>query len=110
MAATNLGSLSIDLVVNIGNFIEPINQAERKAKSASETIGQSFKTIGSTMKSESDFMINQIVAGLTSTVTRVIDTGSEIKKLAQLANTSTSSFQYYAKGAETVKLLCDEDR
>lgn len=108
MAATNLGSLSIDLVVNIGNFIEPINQAERKAKSASETIGQSFKTIGSTMKSVSDFMNNQIVAGLTSTVTRVIDTGSEIKKLAQLANTSTSSFQYYAKGAETVGISMDK--
>ncbi|HAV5588641.1 TPA: transglycosylase SLT domain-containing protein [Acinetobacter baumannii] len=108
MAATNLGSLSIDLVVNIGNFVEPINQAERKAKSASETIGQSFKTIGSTMKSVSDFMNNQIVAGLTSTVTRVIDTGSEIKKLAQLANTSTSSFQYYAKGAETVGISMDK--
>lgn len=108
MAATNLGSLSIDLVVNIGNFIEPINQAERKAKSASETIGQSFKTIGSTMKSVSDFMNNQIVAGLTSTVTHVIDTGSEIKKLAQLANTSTSSFQYYAKGAETVGISMDK--
>ncbi|MFH3939099.1 hypothetical protein ACJBLD_10860 [Acinetobacter nosocomialis] len=108
MAATNLGSLSIDLVVNIGNFIEPINQAERKAKSASETIGQSFKTIGSTMKSVGDFMNNQIVAGLTSTVTRVIDTGSEIKKLAQLANTSTSSFQYYAKGAETVGISMDK--
>lgn len=108
MAATNLGILNIDLVVNIVNFIEPINQAERKAKSASETIGQSFKTIGSTMKSVSDFMNNQIVAGLTSTVTRVIDTGSEIKKLAQLANTSTSSFQYYAKGAETVGISMDK--
>ncbi|MBN6517048.1 replication protein [Acinetobacter pittii] len=108
MATTNLGSLSIDLVVNIGNFVEPINQAERKAKSASETIAQSFKTIGSTMKSVSDFMNNQIVAGLTSTVTRVIDTGSEIKKLAQLANTSTSSFQYYAKGAETVGISMDK--
>lgn len=108
MAATNLGILNIDLVVNIVNFIEPINQAERKAKSASENIGQSFKTIGSTMKSVSDFMNNQIVAGLTSTVTRVIDTGSEIKKLAQLANTSTSSFQYYAKGAETVGISMDK--
>lgn len=108
MAATNLGILNIDLVVNIVNFIEPINQAERKAKSASETIGQSFKTIGSTMKSVSDFMNNQIVAGLTSTVTRVIDTGSEIKKLAQLTNTSTSSFQYYAKGAETVGISMDK--
>ncbi|MCU0188827.1 hypothetical protein, partial [Citrobacter freundii] len=33
---------------------------------------------------------------------------SEIKKLAQLANTSTSSFQYYAKGAETVGISMDK--
>ena len=36
MATTSLGRLTLDLVAQIGQFVEPLNQAERKAGKLSQ--------------------------------------------------------------------------
>ena len=40
--STKLGTLTLDLVAKIGNFVEPMNQAEKKAKGTSQTIAEGF--------------------------------------------------------------------
>ncbi|HFG4486337.1 transglycosylase SLT domain-containing protein [Acinetobacter baumannii] len=108
MATNNLGSLTLDLVTRIGNFIEPLNQAERKARSSSENIASSFNVASIAAKAFGAVMAGASVAGLTAFVTRAIDAGNEIKNLAKLANASTTVFQYYAKGAETAGISIDK--
>ena len=40
--AASLGRLTLDLVAKIGNFTEPMAQAERQAKDSSNSIADSF--------------------------------------------------------------------
>ena len=48
--AGNLGVLTLNLVARIGQFVEPMNQAERKARDASEGIADSFNTASQQQK------------------------------------------------------------
>ena len=99
--STKLGTLTLDLVAKIGNFVEPMNQAEKKAKDTSQTIADSFNVSTLAVNALGAAFAGVTVGGLAAFINQVIDTGSEIKKLSELANTSIHDFQYYAKGAET---------
>ena len=99
--STKLGTLTLDLVAKIGNFVEPMNQAEKKAKGTSQTIAESFNVSTLAVNALGAAFAGVTVGGLAAFTNQVIDTGNEIKKLSQLSNTSTFDFQFYAKGAET---------
>lgn len=99
--STKLGTLTLDLVAKIGNFVEPMNQAEKKAKGTSQTIADSFNVSTLAVNALGAAFAGVTVGGLAAFTNQVINTGNEIKKLSQLSNTSTFDFQFYAKGAET---------
>ncbi len=99
--ATKLGTLTLDLVAKIGQFVEPMNQAERKARDASEGIADSFNTASLAAKAFGAVVAGASVAGVTAFVNQTINAGNEVQKFSQLANASMAQFQYYAKGAET---------
>lgn len=101
MAATSLGRLTLDLVAQIGNFVGPMNQAERKAKDASKGISDSFNVASVAAKVFGAVVAGASVAGVTAFVNQTINAGNEVKKFSELANASMSQFQYYAKGAQT---------
>lgn len=42
MATASLGRLTLDLVAQIGQFVEPMNRAERKAKESTDKMGKAF--------------------------------------------------------------------
>lgn len=42
MATTSLGRLTLDLVAQIGQFVEPLNKAERKARDSAKSISKEF--------------------------------------------------------------------
>lgn len=42
MATASLGRLTLDLVAQIGQFVEPMNKAERKAKESTDKMGKAF--------------------------------------------------------------------
>lgn len=42
MASASLGRLTLDLVAQIGQFVGPITQAERKAKESTAKMGKAF--------------------------------------------------------------------
>ena len=101
MAAASLGRLTLDLVTKIGNFTGPMTQAERQAKSSSENIANSFSVASIAATAFGAAVAGVSIGGMAAFADQTIQTGSEIKKLAQLANTSVRDFQFYAKGAET---------
>lgn len=63
MATTSLGRLTLDLVAQVGQFTNPLDKAERKARDSSKKIGNSFSEIG-TMASKAMPM----VAGLAGSI------------------------------------------
>lgn len=63
MAATSLGRLTLDLVAQVGQFINPLDKAERKARDSSKKIGNSFSEVGA-MASKA----TPIVAGLAGSI------------------------------------------
>lgn len=99
--AGKLGVLTLNLVARIGQFVEPMNQAERKAQDASKGIADSFNVAGMAAKAFGAVVAGASVAGVTAFVNQTINAGNEVQKFSQLANASMAQFQYYAKGAET---------
>ena len=101
MAATSLGRLTLDLVARIGNFTGPMSQAERQAKSSSNSIANSFSIASIAVTALGTAVAGVSLGSMVAFANQTIQTGNEIKKFAQLSNSSTQQFQYYAKGAET---------
>lgn len=101
MATASLGRLTLDLVTKIGNFTGPMTQAERQAKSSSKNIANSFSVASIAATAFGAAVAGVSIGGMAAFADQTIQTGSEIKKFAQLANTSVRDFQFYAKGAET---------
>lgn len=101
MAAASLGRLTLDLVTKIGNFTGPMTQAERQAKSSSKNIANSFSVASIAATAFGAAVAGVSIGGMAAFADQTIQTGSEINKFAQLANTSVRDFQFYAKGAET---------
>lgn len=101
MAAASLGRLTLDLVTKIGNFTGPMTQAERQAKSSSKNIANSFSVASIAATAFGAAVAGVSIGGMAAFADQTIQTGSEIKKFAQLANASVRDFQFYAKGAET---------
>ncbi|EXC34375.1 phage tail tape measure lambda family domain protein [Acinetobacter sp. 869535] len=99
--AGKLGVLTLDLVARIGQFVEPMNQAERKAQDASKGIADSFNTASIAAKAFGAVVAGASIAGVTAFVNQTINAGNEVQRFSQLANASMAQFQYYAKGAET---------
>jgi hypothetical protein len=98
MAAASLGRLTLDLVTKIGNFTGPMTQAERQAKSSSKNIANSFSVASIAATAFGAAVAGVSIGGMAAFADQTIQTGSEIKKFAQLANTSVRDFQFYAKG------------
>lgn len=101
MAAASLGRLTLDLVTKIGNFTGPMTQAERQAKNSSKSIAESFSVASIAATAFGAAVAGVSIGSMVAFADQTIQTGSEIKKFAQLANTSVRDFQFYAKGAET---------
>ncbi|MDH1725054.1 transglycosylase SLT domain-containing protein [Acinetobacter johnsonii] len=100
MATASLGRLTLDLVAKIGNFTGPMTKAERHAKNSSKGIAGSFDIAAMAATALGAAIAGISVGGLVALADQTIQTGSEIKKFSQLANTSVHDFQYYSKGAE----------
>ncbi|WEI17150.1 hypothetical protein PY247_11320 [Acinetobacter proteolyticus] len=101
MAASSLGRLTLDLLVQTADFTGPLSRAERQARDSSRNIASDFDVATFAARTLGTVVAGISVAGLAAFASQTIDTGNEIKKFAQLSNTSIREFQYYAKGAET---------
>ncbi len=105
--STKLGTLTLDLVAKISNFVGPMDQAEKKTKGFSQAIAENFNVSTLAANALGAAFSGVTVGGLAVFTNQVISTGNEIKKLSQLSNASTFDFQFYAKGAETAGISMD---
>lgn len=99
--SNSLGVLTLDLVAKIRDFVEPLRQAERQTSTTSKSILKDFDVASLAVKTFGAIVAGVTITDLAGFVSRTIDAGNEIKKLALLSNASTSQFQYYAYGAKT---------
>ncbi|MFP6818804.1 replication protein [Acinetobacter sp.] len=99
--SNSLGVLTLDLVAKIRDFVEPLRQAERQTSTTSKSILKDFDVASLAVKTFGAIVAGVTINDLAGFVSRTIDAGNEIKKLALLSNASTSQFQYYAYGAKT---------
>lgn len=106
--ATNLGTLTLNLVAQTGSYTQGLQRAERQTEQSTENMAESFNLVGSSVAALSGLIAGISVASITALASEAINTGNEIKKLADLSNASTQQFQYYAVGAKTAGIELEQ--
>ncbi|KXZ65969.1 hypothetical protein AVENLUH5627_02699 [Acinetobacter venetianus] len=105
--ATKLGTLTLDLVAKIGNFTEPLNQAERKAKQTSDSMSKNLKLAASA----AGILAGGIATASTALLAMAVDTAkadTELAILANRANISTTNFQILSSAATQLGVTQDQ--
>ncbi|EMR5819205.1 hypothetical protein AB2R53_12105 [Acinetobacter baumannii] len=102
--ATKLGTLTLDLLVRLGKFTEPLKQAEGQLKgSLTKMKGfiASYGTIAATA-----------IAGATTAIIAMADTmakhNAELERFAYLSQTSVADFQKMAVGAQMMGIEAEK--
>ncbi|HDS0942454.1 TPA: tail tape measure protein [Pseudomonas putida] len=104
MASRSLGTLTLDVIAQVGGFVAGMDKAERTSEKWRKQVEKNAKAVGTA-----------IGAGLATGVTAIaamtvsaINSASEISNLAAVANVSTTDFQKLAVGAKTVGVEQDK--
>lgn len=106
--SSKLGTLTLDLVARIGQFIEPVNQARDAATEATSEIEEGFTTAGLAAKAFGAILAGLSVGAVVDYVNSLMDAGDQLTSFAKLANSSVTQFQYYAKGARSAGIEMEQ--
>ena len=106
--ATNLGTLTLNLLANTGSYIQGLSRAERQTQQSTENMSDGFDLVGKSLNVLKGAVAGLSVAGVTAYALEVVRLGNEVDRLARLSNSSVSQFQYYGKGAETVGIQIEK--
>ncbi|HGW3557458.1 TPA: transglycosylase SLT domain-containing protein [Acinetobacter baumannii] len=106
--ATNLGTLTLNLLANTGSYIQGLSRAERQTRNSTRGMADGFDLVGKSLTVLKGVVAGLSVASVTSFALEVIRTGNEIDKLAKLSNSSVSQFQYFSKGAATAGISAEK--
>ncbi|WP_151761487.1 transglycosylase SLT domain-containing protein [Acinetobacter seifertii] len=106
--ATNLGTLTLNLLANTGSYIQGLSRAERQTRNSTKGMADGFDLVGKSLTVLKGIVAGISVASVTSFALEVIRSGNEIDRLAKLANSSVSQFQYYSKGAQTAGISIEK--
>ncbi|MGB9040781.1 MAG: transglycosylase SLT domain-containing protein [Acinetobacter calcoaceticus] len=106
--ATNLGTLTLNLLANTGSYIQGLSRAERQTRNSTKGMADGFDLVGKSLTVLKGVVAGLSVASVTSFALEVIRSGNEVDKLAKLANSSVSQFQYYSKGALTAGISVEK--
>lgn len=98
MASQSLGTLTLDLIAQVGGFVSGMDKAERSSAKWRKEVEKNAKAAGVAIGAG----ITAGVAGLTAITVGAINSAKEISNLSSVANTSTTEFQKYAAGAKVV--------
>lgn len=103
-----LGTLTLNLVTQIGQFIEPLEQAENAATDATDNIAEGFSLAGAAATAFGALLAGASVAGVYEYITGIMKAADELEAFAKLANSSVSQFQYYSKGASVAGISMEQ--
>lgn len=102
--ATSLGTLTLDLVTKIGNFVGPMEQAEKQTKSSFENMRVHANTYGMAIAGIAGSAAMALGALAASTANQA----AELEIFANRANTTTQEFQKMAVGASAMGIEGDK--
>jgi lambda family phage tail tape measure protein len=98
MASQSLGTLTLDLIAQVGGFVSGMDKAERSSAKWRKEVEKNAKAAGVAIGAG----IAAGVTGLTAITVGAVRSAAEISNLSNVANTSTTDFQKYAAGAKLV--------
>lgn len=96
--SAKLGTLTLDLIAKIGNFVEPVKKAETQTKTSFEAMKKSALTYGAVAVSGAA----AVGAGVFAMANEYANAARELQTFASISNTTTQEFQKMSVGAETM--------
>ena len=104
MASKSLGTLTLDVIAQVGGFVAGMDRAERSSLKWRKQVEKNAKAAGLAI-------VSGVAAGATALAAFTVSTvqaASEISRFAAVAGTSTTEFQKYAAGAKAVGVENDK--
>jgi hypothetical protein len=98
----SLGSLTLDLIVEFGGFIEGWDKAERETKKRSKQLRKEFKELGDDIVKWGSRAVLATTAATAALIAHTVSASRELGNLSQVANASIEEFQRYAAGSKQV--------
>lgn len=98
MAAKSLGTLSLDVIAQVGGFVAGMTKAERSSQKWRKEVEKNAKAAGVAIGAG----IAAGVAALATFTVSTVQAATEISRFSAVAGSSTTEFQKYAAGAKTV--------
>lgn len=96
--ATRLGSLTLDLITKIGNFVGPMQEAEKQTKNSFENMRTRANAYGMAITG----IAGSAAMALGSLAASTANQAAELEIFANRANTTTQEFQKMAVGASAM--------
>ncbi|HEJ1057368.1 TPA: tail tape measure protein [Pseudomonas putida] len=104
MASRSLGTLTLDVIAQVGGFVAGMDKAERSSEKWRKQVEKNAKAVGTAIGAG----LATGIAAITAMTISAINSASEITNLASVANVSTTDFQKLAVGAKTVGVEQDK--
>lgn len=101
---TTLGTLTLDLVAQIGGFVEPIKRAGNESKRQFGAMKKDAVELGKQV----GLGLTVATGAVTAMVASTVQAANQVSRLAAIANTSEQSFQRLAAGAQFVGVEQDK--
>lgn len=104
MASRSLGTLTLDVIAQVGGFVAGMDKAERSSAKWRKEVERSAKAVGTAVGAG----VATAVTAFTTMMVSAVNSASEISNLAAVANVSVTDFQKMAVGAKTVGIEQDK--
>lgn len=104
MASKSLGTLTLDVIAQVGGFVAGMDKAERSSAKWRREVEKNVKAAGVAIGAAA---VGGVTALATMTVS-AINSAAEVAKLAAVSNASTTDFQKMAAGAKFVGVEQDK--
>ncbi|BBT41401.1 phage tail tape measure protein [Pseudomonas putida] len=98
MASRSLGTLTLDVIAQVGGFVAGMDKAERSSQKWRKEVEKNAKAAGVAIGAG----IAAGVAALATFTVSTVQAATEISRFSAVAGSSTTEFQKYAAGAKTV--------
>ncbi|MCE0973584.1 phage tail tape measure C-terminal domain-containing protein [Pseudomonas putida] len=104
MASRSLGTLTLDVIAQVGGFVAGMDKAERSSTKWRKEVEKSAKAVGTAIGAG----VAAAATAFTTMIVSAANSASEISNLAAVANVSVTDFQRMAVGAKTVGIEQDK--
>ncbi|PTV57978.1 phage tail tape measure C-terminal domain-containing protein [Pseudomonas putida] len=104
MASRSLGTLTLDVIAQVGGFVAGMDKAERSSEKWRRQVEKNAKAVGTAIGAG----LATGITAITAMTISAVNSASEIANLAAVANVSTTDFQKLAVGAKTVGIEQDK--